>query len=132
MLSEEKKQEFIGALTQRIRANGRSEACPMCGNEKFLMVDACLVNVLQPDVKSVTLTGASIPTLAIICDNCGYLSQHAVGALGGRQAESDEKGYPPGADRCAVCAAYCAFRACTCWRNSGRSSRAWSSSKSVR
>lgn len=47
MLSEEKKQEFIGALTQKIRANGRSEACPMCGNEKFLMVDACLVNVLQ-------------------------------------------------------------------------------------
>jgi len=82
MLSEDKKQEFIAALTEKIRANGQSEACPMCGNEKFLMVDACLVNVLQPDVKSVTLTGASIPTLAIICVNCGYLSQHAVGALG--------------------------------------------------
>ena len=82
MLSEDKKQEFIAALTEKIRANGQSGACPMCGNEKFLMVDACLVNVLQPDVRSVTLTGASIPTLAIICDNYGYLSQHAVGALG--------------------------------------------------
>lgn len=86
MLSEEMKREFIAALTMKIRANGRSEACPMCCNENFLMIDACLVNVLQSDVKNVTLTGDYIPTLAIVCDNCGFLSQHAVGALGIRPA----------------------------------------------
>ena len=25
---------------------------------------------------------AAIPTIAIVCNNCGYISQHALGALG--------------------------------------------------
>lgn len=82
MLSEEKKKEFIEALTKKLRANGKTESCPMCGSEKFLMVDACLVNVLQPDLKNVKASGPSIPTVAVICEHCGFVSQHAVGVLG--------------------------------------------------
>lgn len=82
MFSEEKKQELIRALDGRLKQFGIPLKCPMCGNQHFSIADAYLRNDLQADLKSVNLGGPSIPAIAIICSNCGFISQHAVGVLG--------------------------------------------------
>lgn len=82
MLTEDKKNELIRVLTERLGKNGRKSSCPMCGNAHFTIADAYLTNTLQADFNSVTLGGPSIPSLAIICTNCGFISQHSLGILG--------------------------------------------------
>lgn len=78
MLSEEKKQEIIKALESRkIQAK-----CPMCQQSKFSVVDMYVRNALQDDLQNLVLDGPAIPTAAIICMNCGFVSQHALGVLG--------------------------------------------------
>ncbi len=93
MLSEDRKRELIAAFTARLAKNGRNAVCPMCGNATFSLADAYLVNTLQPDLATFSLGGTSIPAIAIICNNCGYISQHALGVLGllPREGSGDDK-----------------------------------------
>lgn len=56
--------------------------CPMCTHETFSLVGGYLGNPLQPQLGGLTLGGPLIPTAAIVCENCGFLSQHALGSLG--------------------------------------------------
>jgi ribosomal protein S27AE len=87
MLKEEKKAELIQALTERLSKSDKRSVCPMCGHAHFTIADAYLSNTLQADFNSVTLGGPSIPSLAIICTNCGFISQHSLGILGLLPAE---------------------------------------------
>lgn len=82
MLEDDKKKELIGVLSGRLNKYGKGTKCPMCGHSHFTIADAYLLNILQPDLKSVTLGGPSIPSLAIVCTNCGFISQHSLGVLG--------------------------------------------------
>ena len=87
MLKGEKKAELIQALTERLSKSDKRSVCPMCGHTHFTIADAYLSNTLQADFNSVTLGGPSIPSLAIICTNCGFISQHSLGILGLLPAE---------------------------------------------
>lgn len=93
MLSEDKKKELIEVLSARLRRNGKTTTCPMCGHTQFTIADAYVTNVLQDDVKSVSIGGPAIPALAILCSNCGFISQHALGMLGllSSAEKSDDK-----------------------------------------
>jgi hypothetical protein len=82
MLTEQRKNELIGILMERFRRNGRGALCPMCGHKHFTIADAYTVNTLQSDFNALNLGGPSIPAIAILCTNCGFISQHALGALG--------------------------------------------------
>jgi hypothetical protein len=82
MFTEDKKQELIGKLNEKLSKNTLGLKCPMCSQSHFSLADAYLRNDLQEDLKNVSLGGPSIPAVAIICTNCGFISQHAVGALG--------------------------------------------------
>lgn len=82
MFSEEKKKELIRALNDRLRKYKTPLKCPMCGNMHFSLADAYIRNELQADLKKVNLGGPSIPAIAIVCENCGFMSQHAIGVLG--------------------------------------------------
>ncbi len=78
MLSDAKKQEIINALeSKHVQAK-----CPMCQQSKFSVVDMYVRNSLQDDLQNIVLDGPAIPTAAIICMNCGFVSQHALGVLG--------------------------------------------------
>lgn len=52
--------------------------CPMCKNSNFVMGDGYFNNVLQFHFNGIALSGPSIPTIPIICQNCGFISQHAL------------------------------------------------------
>lgn len=84
MLSEEEKKKIVEALSQKVP----QLKCPMCNHQKFSLAEGYFNNFIQ-DLKSVSLGGPSIPTTAIICENCGFVSQHALGAL--KLLPKDEK-----------------------------------------
>jgi hypothetical protein len=55
----------------------------MCGHNKFVLADGFFNNSVQTNFEAaLVLGGPSIPTIALICSNCGFISQHALGVLG--------------------------------------------------
>jgi hypothetical protein len=76
--STEKRSEIIAAL-ERANAN---EPCPRCRHNEFTLIDG-YVNVLtHPHFSgALVLGGPTIPTVVTVCTRCGFISQHAVGAL---------------------------------------------------
>ena len=85
MLTQETKQEIISKLNERIQGL----TCPMCHQHGFIIADGYFNNPIQDNLNSFNLGGASIPTTAIICSHCGFVSQHALGALGLLPHKSD-------------------------------------------
>ena len=78
MLDSEQKKNIADSLEQKI--DGLT--CPMCQSKNFIMADGYFNNNMQTDFSSISFGGPSIPTIAIICTNCGFISQHALGVLG--------------------------------------------------
>lgn len=79
MLSQEEKQEIANRLNDRIHGL----TCPMCHQVGgFIIADGYINNTMQDEIKKIHLGGTSIPTIALICSNCGFISQHALGVLG--------------------------------------------------
>lgn len=60
---------------------GKDIKCPMCGNNKFVVLEGYFRNDVQPDTSGFVIGGASVPAVAIVCDHCGFISQHAVGVV---------------------------------------------------
>lgn len=77
MLSEEEKRKIIEEFAKR----GVKNHCPMCGNNNFVVSDGYFNNTMQSELKGMIIGGPSIPTIPIICTNCGFISQHALGVL---------------------------------------------------
>ena len=77
-LSKEGRQEIV----EKLRDRGASLPCPRCGNTHFQLLDGYFNQPLQPAFDGLYLGGTSIPSVVIACDRCGFLSSHALGALG--------------------------------------------------
>jgi hypothetical protein len=92
MLDADRKTQIVKLLDERLRKFGQETKCPMCGNTHFAISDSYFQNVLQDDINTTTLGGPSVPTIAIICTNCGFVSQHALGILGLLPSEGDADG----------------------------------------
>lgn len=87
MLTNEQKKKIADEISKR-----KNElTCPMCQNKKFIMADGYFNNGMQTDFGTFNLGGPSIPTIAIVCDNCGFVSQHALGVLGLLPKEEEEE-----------------------------------------
>lgn len=86
-LTKEEKKKIIDALSKK----GVKVICPMCGNKHFILADGYFSNTLQQDIKNVSLGGSGIPTIPVVCSNCGFISQHALGVLGLLPKEENEK-----------------------------------------
>lgn len=78
LLSLAQKEELIAALEKK----GVPRACPMCVTNSWTIADGYFNNTLQANPSAINLGGVGIPTVAIICSNCGFISQHAIGVLG--------------------------------------------------
>jgi len=85
--SVEKKAELVLALQQRLP----QAKCPMCAHQHFAVVDGYFTNTIQSQLSGFALGGPAIPAVAIICSNCGFISQHALGALGVLQDKGADK-----------------------------------------
>jgi len=82
-LSEERKQEII----TRLRERGVPKACPMCGNKQWTLADSYVKPLVQNQIEvnragHVRPNDGFLPLVALICNQCGFTSQHSVGMLG--------------------------------------------------
>ena len=75
---------LIQSLTQRLTGS----KCPMCGHQQFTVVEGYTVNPIQYDIKNFNIGGKALPTINLICNNCGFVSSHAIGVF---QTIVDEK-----------------------------------------
>ena len=78
MLTNEQKEKIKAELLKKVP----TLICPMCQNRSFAMAEGYFSNTLQADFNSLAIGGHAIPTIGIICNNCGFVSQHAIGRLG--------------------------------------------------
>jgi len=87
-LSSEEKKEIVSKL----KGAGAILPCPRCGNPNFTLVDGYFNHNIQTDFGNIVLGGPSVPTIVLVCDRCGFLSQHALGVLGllSQEKESTE------------------------------------------
>ncbi|MFH1872792.1 MAG: hypothetical protein ABIK82_16425 [Pseudomonadota bacterium] len=82
MLTEEVKANIARVLDERFSKFGGTTKCPMCGNPHLALSEAYFNQTLQTDLGVMNLGGPSIPTIGVICTNCGFVSHHAIGVLG--------------------------------------------------
>lgn len=77
-VSQEQKEKIIKALEER----GAKLPCPRCGNKSFTLLDGYFNQTIQSELSGIMIGGPSIPSVVVACARCGFLSQHALGALG--------------------------------------------------
>ena len=86
IIPDEKKQQIINVLQQK----GVNRPCPKCNHNNFTLVDGYFNQVIQPELKGITLSGPAVPSVVTVCTNCGYISQHALGVLGLMPADEEK------------------------------------------
>ena len=77
-LTDADKQRIVEVLRER----AAERPCPRCGNSGFVLVGGYFNQTVQTELTGFILGGPSIPTAAVVCGNCGWLAQHALGILG--------------------------------------------------
>lgn len=78
-MNPEKRREIIKVLVQRMP----NISCPLCHGKTFSIADGYVMDQLQEDYNSLVISGEKlIPSIYMICNNCGFMSQHALGVLG--------------------------------------------------
>jgi hypothetical protein len=80
-LEDYMNQKRLEEISRALAAKGVDRACPRCGNPEFSVVAEFSI-VLEESQSSYSMGGRSIPTVIVGCDKCGYIAQHALGALG--------------------------------------------------
>lgn len=65
--------------------------CPRCGNAGFTIIDGIFNQPLQSEMSGLVLGGPSIPSAVTACQRCGFIAQHALGALGFLPTEEEHK-----------------------------------------
>ena len=80
MFTDEQKTQLVEKLTTLLNRN-RPFTCPMCGGTTFGIVDGYFINPIQDEFNHFRFAKDSIPTVSILCSDCGYLSQHALGVV---------------------------------------------------
>ena len=79
IMSADEKQKIITALQNRQALL----PCPRCHKQKFTLLDGYFNQTIQQNINTgLIIGGPSVPSAIIVCENCGYMSQHALGVLG--------------------------------------------------
>ena len=79
LLSLQEKERIVVLLQGR----GVPKQCPMCKKSTWSIADGYFSTPIHRSVHSgVVLGGPTIPSIALVCTNCGFISCHAAGVLG--------------------------------------------------
>lgn len=88
MLTNDRKKEIIQRLASRVE----KMKCPMCQSEKFTLLDGYITDIVKEDYSKIVIGQVTmIPSVALVCNNCGFISQHSLGALGLLQPSADHQ-----------------------------------------
>ena len=84
------QQKLIDALQR----TGADRACPRCGHADFQLLDGYISLPVQARLGDGPV--ASVPTIATVCERCGFLSQHLVNVLLAQDIDGVPGGAPSG------------------------------------
>ena len=82
----ESSDEIIRLLKSRIPAI----SCPLCNHEDFTLIGGYSTKTITDDPHSVVLGGRVIPSVNLVCGNCGYILEISVGVLGELGSDKNE------------------------------------------
>jgi ribosomal protein L37E len=77
-LTQEQKDKIVAKLEER----GAKLPCPRCGSRSFTLLDGYFTQPVCAEIGAIVLGGTTVPSIVVVCTQCGFLSQHALGALG--------------------------------------------------
>lgn len=77
-ISESQKKKIIEALEKR----KARLPCPRCGNQSYSLLGGYFNQPIQTELGGLVIGGPSVPSVVVVCNQCGFMSQHALGALG--------------------------------------------------
>jgi hypothetical protein len=69
-------------VAKRLEEKGALAPCHRCSQEQFSILEQMANFSVQDQMQGVHLGGASVPAALVICNNCGAITPHALGALG--------------------------------------------------
>ncbi|MCC6159186.1 MAG: hypothetical protein IT350_14145 [Deltaproteobacteria bacterium] len=70
-------------VVDALRDAGATRGCPRCGNDSFRILAGYLCHSIQSDTRGIQIGGPGISTWALVCNRCGFVSQHAIDVLTG-------------------------------------------------
>ena len=68
-------------IVNRLQQKGVSRPCPRCGSDQFNLVDGFAVFGLVDRLEDEGVRHL-MPSVCVACSRCGFLTFHALGALG--------------------------------------------------
>jgi|LGVF01.2.fsa_nt_gb hypothetical protein len=74
------KQEIV----EKLKKKGSLLPCHRCGNKTFSIIDGYSKFLVDKNIDILpkfTFGRSSVPIILIVCDNCGAITPHAMGAL---------------------------------------------------
>ena len=75
--------EMLPELERRvIRVKNEELTCPVCRQPDFAVIDGYTRRVVSDNLKEVKISGENVPSITIVCLNCGYILDFALGTLG--------------------------------------------------
>lgn len=78
MLDKKEKEKIIETLVRKVP----SLECPMCHNRRFILADGYTMLGVQDSKDHWVMGGSMMPVIGLVCSQCGFISFHALGALG--------------------------------------------------
>jgi hypothetical protein len=76
------KKEILDALNEKLKGRKTRLKCPFCNQTNFNLIDGYSRKDLGDSLKEVHIGGLNVPTVSVVCTNCGYLFDFALGTLG--------------------------------------------------
>jgi predicted RNA-binding Zn-ribbon protein involved in translation (DUF1610 family) len=73
-VNQDRSKRIVDAL----KSKGVNKPCPRCGHLHFGFVAESTIPISEPGV---VWGGPVVPTVVVACNNCGFITQHALGAL---------------------------------------------------
>ena len=75
-ISADDKHRIVGALKSR-----GAGSCPRCQDSQWTVSEYARIEV-QATMARNSAEGTTIPAIMIVCEHCGFISQHALQPLG--------------------------------------------------
>ncbi len=75
---ENSKEQIISKIKER----AKNLICPVCENKNMVLGGGFFAHDLQGSLSSRTIGGQNIPTIPVICPNCGFIREFSAGVLG--------------------------------------------------
>lgn len=79
--TREYTKEFQDDFLKKIREKVTDYICPICRNSNFIVIGGFSMINPSKEMGVFALGGSSIPCGVLICDKCGFISQHSVEIL---------------------------------------------------